>query len=263
MQSKRNLLFIPAFNCRSQLVRLIANLKIDDIKNYEKILIIDNCSEDRTCDYAKEAVERKKFTKFKIIRNISNYGLGGSHKIAFKYAIENNFDFCCVIHGDDQGDINDLNRVIVSGEYNNYTCLRAGRFKPGSKLKGYSNFRIFGNHVFRIIYSMILRKNIYDIGAGLATYKMEEVRKIKFEKFVNDMSFDSFMILVFDFYKLKFDFFNVTWKEEDQISNTNLFKTATKILENLVKYKLNKEKFIKKFYTLNEQNYKYETVLEN
>ena len=49
------------------------------------------------------------------------------------------------------------------------------------------------------------------------------------------------MILVFDYYNLKFDFFNVHWKETDQISNTNLFKTAIKILDNLIRYKINKK----------------------
>ena len=61
------------------------------------------------------------------------------------------------------------------------------------------------------------------------------------------MSFDSFMILVFDYYNLKFDFFNVHWKE-NQISNTNLFKTAIKILDNLIRYKINKKKFINDHY---------------
>ena len=35
----------------------------------------------------------------------------------------NNCDFCCVIHGDDQGDINDLVKIVNNGEYKNYSCL--------------------------------------------------------------------------------------------------------------------------------------------
>ena len=77
------------------------------------------------------------------------------------------------------------------------------------------------------------------------------------------MSFDSFMILVFDYYNLKFDFFNVHWKETDQISNTNLFKTAFKILDNLIRYKINKKKFINDHYSKKKENYEYETIFDN
>ena len=263
MKKEKKLLFIPAYNCQDQISRLIKNLHKEDISNFDKILIVDNSSKDETSNYAKDAVLKKEFKNFLIVKNLKNYGLGGSHKIAFNYAIENDYDFCCVIHGDDQGDINDLNRVIDLQKYKNYSCLRAGRFKPGSTLVGYSNFRIFGNKVFKYIYSILIKKQIYDIGAGLATYRMNDIKKIKYEYFVNDMSFDSFMILILDYYKLNFKFFNVHWRESDQISNTNLFNTAFKILKNLIKYKLNKKKFINDHYLSTKENYEYKVEFEN
>jgi hypothetical protein len=187
--------------------------------------------------------------------------LGGSHKIAFKYAIDNGFDYCCVFHGDDQGDLSDLNKVIINKNYLNFSCLRAGRFKPGSKLLGYSKFRIFGNHIFRHIYSALLNKKVYDIGAGVATYKIEDIKKTNFQYFINDMSFDSFMLLIMDYHKLEFDFINVTWKEEDQISNTKLLNTAFKVLSNLFFYKINKKKFIESFCLDKIENYNYDVIL--
>ena len=262
MTRERKLLFIPAYNCENQISRLLQKIQNKDLINYDKILIIDNASKDNTSQYAKKVIVEKKLNNFLVIKNIKNYGLGGSHKIAFKYAIKNNYNYCCVIHGDDQGDINDLNKVINQGKYHEFSCLRAGRFKPGSQLTGYSSFRIFGNKVFKCIYSILIKKKIYDIGAGLAVYKMDDIKKTKFEYFVNDMSFDSFMILIFDYYNLKFDFFNVSWKEEDQVSNTNLFKTAFKILKNLISYKVNKEKFIKKFYSKEIENYQFEVIYD-
>lgn len=263
MKKDKILLFIPAYNCQEQIYRLINNLKEHEISNYNKIMIIDNLSSDKTSTYAQEAIIKKKFKNFLLVKNLKNYGLGGSHKIAFNYAIKHGYDYCCVIHGDDQGDINDLNKIINNNEYKNYSCLRAGRFKPGSILEGYSKFRIFGNKVFRYIYSFLIKKEVFDIGAGLATYNMNDLKKIKYEYFVNDMSFDSFMILVMDFYNLKFNFFNVHWKETDQISNTNLFRTATKILKNLIKYKINKKKFINSHYTDDLVEYNYKIIYDS
>ena len=259
---EKKLLFIPAYNCEIQISRLLKKLENVDLVHYDKILIIDNASSDNTPQIAKEILKKKKFKNFLIIKNSKNYGLGGSHKIAFKYAIEKNYKYCCVIHGDDQGDISDLNKVLNKGKYTEYACLRAGRFKPGSKLHGYSAFRIFGNKIFKYIYSLLIKKKIYDIGAGIAIYKMDEIKKTKFEYFVNDMSFDSFMILIFDYYNLNFDFFEVSWKEEDQVSNTNLFKTAFKILKNLISYAYNKENFINKFYSKEIEKYEFEVIYD-
>ena len=258
---KNNLLFIPAYNCSAQLKRLLSKYNEKDFSYYKRILIIDNCSTDDTANVAKDTILIKDFKNFKIIKNNHNYGLGGSHKIASKYAIDNGFDYCCVFHGDDQGDLNDLNKVIINESYLDFSSLRIGRFKPGSKLVGYSNFRIFGNHVFRHIYSFFLNKKVYDIGAGVATYKIEDIKKTNFEYFVNDMSFDSFMLLVMDYYKLNFDFINVTWKEEDQVSNTKLLNTALKILKNLFVYKMNKKKFIESFHLDKLEKYNYEVIL--
>lgn len=263
MNKDKILLFIPAYNCQEQISRLIKNLTEDEISNFNRVIIIDNSSNDETSNYAKKAIQNKNFKNFLLIKNLKNYGLGGSHKIAFNYAIEHGYDYCCVIHGDDQGNINDLNRIIDNKEYKNYSCLRAGRFKPGSTLVGYSKFRIFGNKVFKYIYSLLIKKEIFDIGAGLATYNMHDLKKIKYEYFVNDMSFDSFMILVMDYYNLRFNFFNVHWKETDQISNTNLFKTATKILKNLIKYKINKKKFINDHYLSDLVKYDYKVIYES
>jgi hypothetical protein len=247
--NKKNLLFIPVYNCLTQVERMLQKYNEKDFSHYQTILIIDNCSLDETAEIAKQVILKKKFKNFKIIKNDKNYGLGGSHKIAFKYAIDNEFDYCCVLHGDDQGDLKDLNKVIINDDFSNFSCLRAGRFKPGSTLIGYSNFRIFGNIVMRYVYSILINKKVYDIGAGLAIYKIEDIKKINYEYLVNDMSFDSFMLLVMDYYELKYDFFEVTWKEEDQISNTKLFSTAYKIIKNLILYKINKKIFIESFYS--------------
>ena len=69
------------------------------------------------------------------------------------------------------------------------------------------------------------------------------------------------MLLIMDYHKLEFDFINVTWKEEDQISNTKLLNTAFKVLSNLFFYKINKKKFIESFCLDKIENYNYDVIL--
>ena len=241
--SDRILLFIPVFNCSNNIKNLLSKLEKKHTKFFKEIIIIDNASTDNTVEEIKKI--KKKKNLIKIIINKKNYGLGGSHKIAFKYALKKKYDYCCVLHGDDQARVQDLIKVIKNQEYKGFFCLRGGRFKSGSKLYGYSKLRILGNLIFKIIYSLLLKKKIDDIGTPIAIYDVLQLKKIKFISFANDMSFDSFMLLIMDHYKLKYKFFKITFHQQDQISNTKLIATALKILYNIIIYKLNKNKFIK------------------
>ena len=58
------------------------------LSKINKIVIIDNKSTDTTILRAKESIQKLGFEKrVQVIRNSENYGLGGSHKVIFNYAI--------------------------------------------------------------------------------------------------------------------------------------------------------------------------------
>lgn len=43
--------------------------------------------------------------------------------MAFNYAIENNFDYVIVLHGDDQGSISDMIPVLENGAFKSMTAV--------------------------------------------------------------------------------------------------------------------------------------------
>ena len=63
-EKNKILLFIPAYNCQDQIYRLISNLKVHEISNFNKIMIIDNLSTDKTSIYAEEAIKKKNLRIF-------------------------------------------------------------------------------------------------------------------------------------------------------------------------------------------------------
>ena len=73
----------------------------------DRVIVVNNRSTDRTEEAIKDFMEKEKNLPIVLLRNDENYGLGGSHKVAFHYAVENNFDYILVLHGDDQGNIKD------------------------------------------------------------------------------------------------------------------------------------------------------------
>ena len=177
------LVFIPMYNCEKQIVRVLSHFTPEVQNLFTEILIIDNKSQDQSVDSAKSSISQMKEIKVTLIQNKENVSLGGSHKVAFNYALEKNYDFCVVLHGDDQGNINDFIPFRLSGEFMKYDAFLGGRFSPNSKLIGYSKFSILGNLVFNFILSLSTRTKIYDLGSGLNCYKLDFLKKsIKFQK---------------------------------------------------------------------------------
>ena len=239
------LLFIPCYNCEKQIVRVLD--KIDDkFVNYiSEILIINNISTDNTekciSDYIENTNSKIKLT---LITNNENYNLGGSHKVAFSYAKNNKFDYVIVIHGDDQGDINDIYQYLESGEYKNYDCLLGARFMKGSKLIGYSKFRTFGNIIYNTIFSILLPKNIKDLGSGLNMYNVKIFENEFYIKFPDQLTFNYCMIMASKSFKHKMRFFPISWRETDQVSNVKMTKQAFSVLCMLIKYFFLRKKFL-------------------
>ena len=52
------------------------------------------------------------------------------------------------------------------------------------------------------------------------------------------------MLLASDYYKQKIQFFPISWREEDQISNVKMVSQATKTLLLIIKYFFLKEKYL-------------------
>ncbi len=247
------LLFIPTYNCEKQICRVLEKV----YKNsafFSEIIIVDNRSTDNTVNIIQTLKDEKNYT-YKIFINDNNYGLGGSHKVAFNYAINNKFDYVIVLHGDDQGNINDLIPILQNTEYKKYDCVLGSRFMNGSTLNGYSKFRTLGNKIYNMIFSVLLNKKILDLGSGLNMYDVNILKSEYYYKFPDNLVFNYTMILASHFFKQNIKFFPISWSEDDQKSNVKMLSQSITVLQLLFQYKLNKQKFMKKEHRDNTINY--------
>lgn len=242
------LLFIPGYNCEKQIPRVLKQLDKKVMKYIDEIIYVNNLSTDNT---EQVVLDFKKESKLpiKVLRNNQNYNLGGSHKVAFDYAIDNNFDYVIVLHGDDQGNIQDLYPYLKNGEYKKHDCLLGSRFLKGSKLIGYSKFRTFGNKVYNILFSIVVHKRIYDLGSGLNMYNTRMLKNKFYYKFPDRLTFNYCMILASHYYKHDIYFFPISWREDDQVSNVKMFSQAMNVLKMLFKYMFNKNYIKSEFRT--------------
>lgn len=239
------LLFIPMYNCEKQIVRVLDQLTPHVCELLSEVIIVNNRSTDNGEKAVSEYLDtHEKRVKLSLLRNQENYGLGGSHKVAFKYAKEHGFDYVIVLHGDDQGDISNIVPYLESGEYRNYDCFLGARFMKGSRLEGYSGFRTFGNIVYNLLFSVVCGKWITDLGSGLNLYRVSILESDFYLKYKDNLMFNYCMIMGSTFYRHRIRFFPIIWREDDQVSNVKMVNQAVVVLKLLGSFLLHRKKFV-------------------
>ena len=244
-ESEKILVFIPMYNCEKQISRVLAQFSPDIFPLLTEIIVVDNGSCDQSLNAAKKVIEKTPGVKIQLLLNNENYGLGGSHKVAFNYAIKHQFDFIIVLHGDDQGTIHDLVPYLRRGAHRDYDCFLGARFMRESRLDGYSKFRVLGNRIYNILYSLVSGKKLYDLGSGLNIYKTSFLKRLEYDHFSDDLTFNYYAILATVAKKASFRFFPISWREDDQVSNVKLFRQSIIGLKILSEFLFDKESLIK------------------
>lgn len=247
MSQEKIMLFIPAYNCEKQVIRVLRSITPEIASLLTEIVVVENRSPDETMDSAKIGLEEIKDCKTTLLQNDENYSLGGSHKVAFNYMLDHDYDYLIVLHGDDQGDVNDIVDLINNKVHHQHDVLLGSRFAKGSKLVGYSVFRTFGNIVLNALLSLLTLTKITDMGAGLNMYSKDFLKSRFYLLYPNDLTFNIYMLFYGIWKKADFIFFPLTWKESDQVSNAKMFKQAWNILKLTFGFALNKKVLEKDF----------------
>ena len=232
------MLFIPTYNCEKQIIRVLQQLSPFHISFFKEIIIFDNRSTDMTRDVAGDYITRNGLP-IKIVLNDQNVNLGGTHKIAFRYAIKNGFTYCVVLHGDDQAKLGDFDNIFKEGLYLNSDFILGSRFSVGSVRINYSIVRTLGNIFFNILASLRYKTCISDFsGSGLNIFSLDAIRKIGVERintYADDLTFPPFLLTDALKNKLRINFHPITWKEFDQSSNVRMIKQTITLFKILCK----------------------------
>ena len=91
---ERFLVFIPAYNCEKQVPRVLNQLLDCQVAAMvTECIVVNNRSTDGTEAAVQSWMQAHPQAPVRLLRNDQNYGLGGSHKVAFQYAVQHNFDY--------------------------------------------------------------------------------------------------------------------------------------------------------------------------
>ena len=145
------LIFSATFNeCEN--IRDLLN-SIDKLNLELDILIIDDNSPDKTSDIIKQYALEKSNIKL-IVRN-KKQGLDTAHKFAFKYSIENNYEYLITLDADLSHDPNEIPIFIKELKDNDFVIGSRYIKGGGVSMKGIRLFlSYFGNKFIQFIFNI-------------------------------------------------------------------------------------------------------------
>jgi glycosyltransferase involved in cell wall biosynthesis len=245
-ENMRLMLFIPMYNCAPQIRRTLGQLTPELQKRFAEVFVLDNGSTDGGPEVVRDMAMHLSHTTVHVARNTDNYGLGGSHKVAFQRCIDEAYDGLVVFHGDDQGHLADLMDVLddfVPG----VDCVLGARFMQGSELSGYAPHRIAANVVFNGIFSAITFSTLWDLGSGLNFYTRTFLERGLWRKCADDLTFNYYLILqTASAPDVRVQFVPISWREDDQVSNAKLFSHGRKMLRIIGQFMRARRTFLEK-----------------
>ena len=94
---------------------------------------------------------------------------------------------------------------------------------------------------FNLLISLIVRRWITDMGAGINLYHRDYLAQRSYMSFPNDLTFNVYFLLDSLYRNKRIVFIPITWRESDQVSNAKVFKQGFKILWLLWRYVFDKK----------------------
>lgn len=241
----RILVFVPMYNCERQVVRVLERVGTHLAGLVHEVLVIDNGSRDRSREAAKEALAQLPMPGT-LLANDANYNLGGSHKVAFRHALANGFDWVIVLHGDDQADPADIAPWLRAGgpSADGLDAWLGSRFSRGSRRTGYAWHRTAGNLVFNSFFSLVAGRWLVDLGSGLNAFRTAALREPFWANLADDLTFNNHLLLALAYRRLRFRFAPISWREEDQVSNVRLFRQSWRTVRIIAGFGLGRGRYL-------------------
>ena len=164
---------LPAYNAEKTLAKTVADLPeiIDDI------ILVDDASQDRTMEVAKEL-------NLFAVRHEKNLGYGGNQKTCYRLALERGADVIIMIHPDYQYDprlaryfaeliIDDYFDVVVGSRIRSRREVLAG---------GMPKYKYFSNRLLTITENIISGQSLSEWHTGMRAYSSQALSSVGFSK---------------------------------------------------------------------------------
>ena len=245
MSEKNIAIGVLSFNTEKYILKVLEDLKVLKCP----IVIIDDSSKDNSLEVVKSFKKENPDIQCEIIENKSNKGAGQSCRELIKYCKDAGHKYMVKVDGDDQFDIEDIKKIILKLETENYDFIKSNRFWSGGITGDIPKIRYFGNLIATQFLHFATGSNkIYDPLNGLFGINTEIYESLNDKKYPKRYGYPFYITsqaILNDYPSLQI---NNRIKYSDQESNIKPLKLLLSLIRltlffNRKKYQLKKVNF--------------------
>jgi len=179
----RVIVVLPAYNAARTLERTLNDL---DREFVHEIIVVDDCSTDRTVEIA----QRLPVT---LICHERNTGYGGNQKTCYREALARGADYVVMLHPDYQYDARVVPLVVGILKLGICDVVMGNRIRTRAEtLAGrMPAVKYFANRALTIVENILAGQNLGEWHSGLRAYTRRVLETIPYERNSDDFVFDS------------------------------------------------------------------------
>jgi dolichol-phosphate mannosyltransferase len=195
---KKILIFTATYNEKNNIQKLIKEIK----KNAPKsdLLIIDDNSPDGTADIIKKIIKIKRNNNIKLILRKKKDGLDTAHKLAYKYALINGYDYLITMDADLSHDPSEIPNFIKHLLNNDFVL--GSRYMKGGRNE-LKLFRFLLSYLGNKFIKYTLNLNFTEFTSSYRAFNLKKLEKFNL-KMINSKGYSFFMETIFQLNKMNF-----------------------------------------------------------
>lgn len=242
LNSKKVALFIVAYNAENFISNTIERIPKEIVNNFTQIYLIDDFSKDKTFEVAERALRSQGVRNYKVMRTPFNQGYGGNQKIGYKYAIESEFDYVILLHGDGQYPPEFLPQIVECFEDQKVSAVFGSRMlvRYQALRGGMPFYKWLGNMVLTWIENKILGTNLSEFHSGYRAYSLSALKALPYELNSNNFHFDTDIIIQLIANDFKIREIPIPTHYGDEVCHVNGLKYFWNCLKSVIKFRLHK-----------------------
>jgi glycosyltransferase involved in cell wall biosynthesis len=179
----RAIVVMPAYNAESTLEATLAEIPEGAV---EEIILVDDCSRDRTVEVAHDL-------GLTVVEHEQNLGYGGNQKTCYRMALERDADVVVMLHPDLQYD-GKVVPVLIELLRNDHCDVLLGnriRTRDEALSGGMPIYKYLANRGLTMIENIWLAQNLGEFHSGMRAYTRRVLETLPWERNSDDFVFDS------------------------------------------------------------------------
>lgn len=186
LNGRKVVVVLPAYNAELTLRRTVNEI---DRSVVDEILLVDDCSSDRTVPEARSL-------NLSTVEHDHNRGYGGNQKTCYRTALDHGADVVVMLHPDYQYSPKLVSAMASMIAYGEYDFVIASRILGRGALKGgMPLYKYVANRILTLVENVMVGYKLSEYHSGYRAFSREVLMALPLEENSDDFVFDNQMLV--------------------------------------------------------------------